>query len=417
MKIAIAGYGAEGKANYSYWNSPENELTIVDERESVDDLPEGAANILGEGAFSRLADFDMVVRTASLRPDKISTNGKVWSATNEFFTKCPASIIGVTGTKGKGTTCSLITSILRAAGKTVHLVGNIGVPALSELVKIQPGDIVVYEMSSFQLWDAQKSPHVAVLLMIEPDHMDIHASLDEYIAAKANITKFQSESDVLVYNQKNSFSAKIAESSKAQKIPFGSDDGEFYVGDEEVAHRASLQLPGRHNIDNANAAILAAWQFTQDTTAFDNGLQAFTGLEHRLKFVREVDNVRYYDDSIATTPGSAIAALRSFEQKKVLILGGSDKGSDYTELLTVCRDSATKVIAIGAIGKDIAEIASSLGTVCVREEGSMTEIVAKAHEVAKPGEVVILSPAAASFDMFKNYKDRGEQFIRAVEQL
>lgn len=408
MKIAIAGYGIEGKANYQYWNAPDNDLTIVDERENIDDLPEGVGTILGEGTFSRLADFDMVIRTASLRPDKIQTNGKVWSSTNEFFAKCPAPIIGVTGTKGKGTTCSLIASILRAADKTVHLEGNIGVPALAELSKIQPDDIVVYELSSFQLWDVEKSPHVAVVLMIEPDHLDIHNTLEEYVGAKANIVRYQSAGDVVIYNSESILSRDIGENSAGEKYTFPYE----LEGIEKNAN-----LPGKHNIENVQAAILAARRFDVDDQAIASGLAAFEGLEHRLRYVAEKNGVTYYDDSIATTPGSAIAALRSFYQGKVIILGGSDKGSDYTELVNVCNETDTKVIAVGDMGASIAELCANIGVVCERVEGDMTVIVHQAHEIAQPGDVVILSPAAASFDMFSDYRDRGEQFIAAVESL
>ncbi|HWT40521.1 MAG TPA: Mur ligase family protein, partial [Dongiaceae bacterium] len=207
MKIAIAGYGLEGEANYLYWSKDvANELTIVDESTVPSHpLPDGVSTILGEGAFQKLDGFDMVIRTAGLAPYKIATNGKIWSATNEFFAKCPASIIGVTGSKGKGTTSSLIASMLEKAGKKVWLVGNIGLPALDVLEKIQPDDIVVYELSSFQLWDLEKSPHIAVVLFIEQEHLDVHRSMEEYVEAKGQIAYHQTPQDTLIYNAENSY--------------------------------------------------------------------------------------------------------------------------------------------------------------------------------------------------------------------
>src|SRR5690606_4917199 len=177
-----------------YWNTSGHELTIVDEGQPARTLPKDAATLIGDGVLAKLNDFDLVVRTAGLSPHKIVTDGTIWSETNEFFATCPAPTIGVTGTKGKGTTSSLVMSILRAAGKTVHLVGNIGTPALSVLAQIQPEDIVVYELSSFQLWDLEKSPHVAVVLMIEPDHLDVHSDMDDYVGAKMNSIRHQTSS-------------------------------------------------------------------------------------------------------------------------------------------------------------------------------------------------------------------------------
>lgn len=410
MKIAIAGYGVEGKQNLEYWQAfGTDEITVVDERETLDNVPAGVATILGEGAFEKLADFDIVVRTAGLAPRKIKTNGTIWSATNEFFAKCPAPIIGVTGTKGKGTTASIITSILRAAGKTVHLVGNIGVPALGELAKIQPDDIVVYELSSFQLWDAQKSPHVAVVLMIEPDHLNVHLSFSDYIAAKANIARHQGAQDILVFNRQNKFSTQIAELSPAHKIAYPFDIS---------AVVDSLKIPGHHNIENAAAAIAAVREYVTDDAVIQQGLAAFDGLPHRLKFVAEVDGVKFYDDSIATTNGSAIAALRSFDGPKVIILGGSDKGSDYDEVIAECRVQDARVIAIGETGERIADLCENEGVLYERiVGGTMVDIVNAANKMAQDGDVVILSPAAASFDMFKGYADRGDQFSAAVQAI
>jgi UDP-N-acetylmuramoylalanine--D-glutamate ligase len=425
MKIAIAGYGLEGKSNYDYFKS-RGEVTIVDEREMVSDLPEGVPTLLGEGAFARLDGFDLVVRTAGLSPHKIQTGGKVWSATNEFFEKCPAPIIGVTGSKGKGTTSSLIASILTEAGKTVHLVGNIGLPALNELANISEEDIVVYELSSFQLWDAERSPQVAVVLHIEPDHLDVHENFDEYVSAKANIARYQGINDRVVYNASNESATAMADLSVGQRLPYQTSrtahvsDGQFYYGEQLLCSVDELQLPGVHNQDNACAAITAIWPWVQDGLIIGEGLRAFGGLEHRLKFVAEKQGVSYYDDSIATTPGSAIAAMRAFDGPKVIILGGSSKGADFEEVAAVAsRSNVKQAILIGDESDRIEQALAGAGVTSVNEgsEITMTAVVQLAASVADAGDTVILSPACASFGMFRDYKDRGDQFIAAVNDL
>ncbi len=432
MKIAIAGYGAEGKANYTYWNTLENSLTIVDEREELVDIPKDAATILGEGAFSKLADFDLVVRTASLRPDKIVTNGKVWSSTNEFFAKCPAPIIGVTGTKGKGTTCSLISSILRAAGKTVHLVGNIGVPALGELEKIEPTDIVVFELSSFQLWDIQKSPQTAVILKIEQDHMDVHHGIDEYITAKAQIARFMSADQTVYYHPTFAYSRQAATMyGKAMAKRYGVkdedstyvEDGWFMKGDEQICETSVMQIPGEHNIENACAAISVAYEYMQDHSAVKDGLAGFAGLPHRLKFIREVGGVQYFDDSYSSAPSAAIAAIRAHKEPQVLLLGGYDKGASFEELAAEIMKSTVKHVVI--YGQTKQAIRDALVGAGLTDETSFTmldttnfeEIVQYASDKASAGDVVVLSPACASFDMFKNFTQRGEQFIAILNSL
>lgn len=409
MTVVIAGYGVEGKASFEYWRSRGEDVVIADERDDIGPVPADTRTILGADAFSRLAEFDLIVRSPSVAPDKLPYGDKVWSATNEFFAHCPAPIVGVTGTKGKGTVSSMIASILGEAGRTVHLVGNIGTPALDILPSISPDDVVVYELSSFQLWDIKKSPYVAVVLMIEADHLDVHADIDEYIEAKQGIARRQQPYDTIIYKSDNQWSAQIAEISLAEnRIEYPYDLGEL---------AESVKLPGLHNLDNATAAVAAARQFTDDNKAIARGLESFTGLPHRLKLVREVAGVSYYDDSIATTPGSAMAAILAFEQPKVIILGGSDKGADYTEIINLCADTGTQVIAIGQTGEAIHELATNLGVDSIRIEGGMSEVVDVASQTAEAGGVVILSPASASFDQYRSYADRGEQFVTAVNQL
>lgn len=427
MNIAIAGYGIEGRSSYDYYVKHGHAVTILDEREHLDGLPQDASVIRGKDAFANLDPFDMVIRTPSLSPAKLQNAKKVWSATNEFFQECPAPVIGVTGTKGKGTTSSLIASILKKGGKTVHLVGNIGLPALDSIGSVAADDLVVYELSSFQLWDIEYSPHIAVVLMIEPDHLDIHAGFEDYVAAKRNIVRRQTADDLVVFNADNSYAAIIASRSEAQKIAIPTVetahvlDDFFWYGDQKICPVSSLRLPGVHNQDNACAAIAAAWKYVSDPVNIAQGLEAFDGLPHRLKFVRNIGGVAYYDDSIATTTGSAIAAINSFPEPKILILGGASKGTvDFSELAAkAATGNVKKVFAIGSQAHIIEEAMKSKNVQVENLGGriSMADVVSRAHSFAQPGNVVVLSPACASYDMFKNYVDRGDQFTSAVNSL
>jgi len=427
MKVAIAGYGVEGEASYNYWSRLGHDVTIVDEAATTGrPVPVGAQFIQGTDAFADLYGFDLVVRTASLPPHRIVTDGQVWSSTNEFFAKCPAPIIGVTGTKGKGTTCSLIANILREAGHDVHLLGNIGTPALEVLPKIKPDDIVVFEMSSFQLWDLERSPHVAVVLMIEPDHLDIHADFDDYIKAKSHIRIHQMSEDVCFYHSTNRYSKQIALSGVlGDTARYGIEkDGAVYVKENNFCVQSeiicpidSLSIAGRYNLENACAAISAARVFTVDERAIERGIRGFSGLPHRLKLVAEINEVKYYDDSIATTPGSALAVLAAFDEPKVIILGGHDKGADYAEVVEKCKETDTTVVAIGTTGQTIARLCHARGVTVQHGGETMAQIVATAAKHAKKGGVVLLCPASASFGLFKNYADRGDQFVAAVKKM
>lgn len=442
MKIALVGYGAEGKSAYAYFSRhhPEAAFTIYDEAETISfDVPTGVTLKNGVHALEQAIEADIVVRCSpAIAPSKITTTGRVTSVTREFMDVCPAPIIGVTGSKGKGTTASFIHSILTATGKKSWLIGNIGVPALNVADDITPDDIVVYEMSSFQLWDVEKSPHVAVVLMIEPDHLDVHADMNEYVMAKSRIRQFQTVDDICFYHPTNQLSRQIAESgapsedderelwmSQAHRFGIPTDgavymkENTFFVRNDPICDLDALQLPGEHNINNACAAISAALMYTNDYHAVETGLRAFQGLPHRLKLIREFEEVQYYDDSIATTPGSAIAALKAFDQPKIIILGGSDKGADFTELARMVSTSGVReVITIGTMGPQIADMIRATGFDQITEvTGGMKAIVEAARSAARAGDVVVMSPACASFDMFKGYVDRGEQFIAEVEKL
>lgn len=425
MKIAIAGYGIEGESSYRYYSKdPNNQVYIVDECNDIQ-LPAGTKSIVGPDALEQLGGFDLVIRTPSLSPSKIKTNGIIWSATNEFFSKCPAKIIGVTGSKGKGTVSSLISEILKKDDKKVWLVGNIGAPSLDVLDKIKSDDIVVYELSSFQLWDIKKSPHIAVILFIEKEHQDVHSSMDEYVNAKANIVKFQSANDFTIYNVNNQYSKEIAKGSKAKLITYPNnvsahfDDKNLYYNEQIICSIDKIKLIGEHNKDNICAAINVVWPLLKSISSIGTVLSNFTGLPHRLQFIRELNGVRYYDDSIATTPSSAIAALNSFNNNTVIILGGSSKGSDFDELAKTLKQKSAKVLLIG---QEAEKIAKSCNTIKFSDYEivnfkDMQSLVHRAKQLSKPGGVVLLSPASASFGLFKNYIDRGEQFKNAVMAL
>jgi len=443
MKIAILGYGVEGQAAYAYWQNG-NDITICDRNESLE-VPDGVATQLGEHYLDGLSQFDLIVRSPNLHPrDIVAANDeaileKVTSNTNEFMKVCPTkNIIGVTGTKGKGTTSTLITKMLEADGRRVLLGGNIGIAPLAMLDQdIQPDDWVVLELSSFQLIDLKASPHIAVCLVVESEHLDWHEDFEEYVAAKQQLFINQSEDDIAIYYAKNETSASIADASFGQQLPYYEAPGALVaddaikIGDQVICQTSELRLLGAHNWQNVCAAVTAVWQVTQNVDAMRSVLTTFTGLEHRLEFVRELADVKYYDDSFGTTPETAIVAIEAFAQPKVVILGGWTKGADFTKLAkTAISHNVRQVVLIGnttsrSHPSDSAKIESAL-----RDQGftaitslvkpgvsSMDDIVAAARAAAQPGDVVLLSTACASFDTFHNYKERGELFSQAVRAL
>lgn len=390
---------------------------------------------------SGLNDFQIIVRSPGfyrLHPvllDAQKHRVKITSPTKLFFEFCPAKIIGVTGTKGKGTTASLIAAILRASGKNVFLAGNIGKPMLKLLPILKPKDWVCLELSSFQLQDLTVSPHLAVVLNITSEHLDVHRHTREYRLAKANLVRWQTKHDFAVINDDYPYSRSLAHSTPAQKYWFsryhrvtGS-----YVKERRLYLKTmgqpllvgsvdKLLLRGEHNWENVTAAIAASRLAGASIVGIKEAVYAFKGLEHRLELVREVNSVKFYNDSFSTTPETAIAALQSFNEPIVIILGGSDKGSDYSQLARALFDChrLAGVILIGQMaGKIKAAIVSQGRLQAPLIEGltTMKDIVSASVKLAPPAGVVVLSPACASFDLFKNYKDRGEQFKYAVYHL
>jgi UDP-N-acetylmuramoylalanine--D-glutamate ligase len=450
--ITILGFGLEGAAAAEFLIDRGAKITIFEQKGQTN-LDEGYTNTVerllekgvqfhfGATESSEAVPMDFLVRSPGVplsHPLVKTAQNKgvpITSGTALFFEECPAPIIGVTGTKGKGTTSSLIYTMLREAGRKARLVGNIGEPALKILSEVTADEVIVYELSSFQLLEVSKSPHLAIVLMVTQDHLDFHGSVSEYAKAKANIVRYQTEGDMVVANIDYDGSRRIAESSSAKKFWVSRrrsvaegcfiEDGMIVVARdgtrEVIASTQSVALPGAHNLENVCAAVMAGLLFELPVEVIRTALQEFRGLPHRLQLVGEKNAVRYYDDSISTTPESTIAAIESFDAPKILILGGSSKGADFAELAKNIVNS-NSILAIIGIGEEWPRIREELRKQEVKIrfiEGcsTMKEIVATAREIARPGDVILLSPGCASFGMFESYKDRGEQFVKAVSNL
>ncbi len=440
-KIAVLGLGIEGEDVVKFLIKHEaKDITIFDQKNGkelgiayqklknlISNFKLGP-NYLKDG----LTDFDIIFRSPALKPsmpelvEAKKAGIEISSATKLFFDLCPGKIIGVTGTKGKGTTSTLIYKILKKAGKKVFLAGNIGVPMLSLLPKLDKKSWVVLELSSFQLQDLKKSPHIAVVLFITSEHLDYHKDTEEYIEAKANIVRYQKEKDFAVLNADNQVSSSFAALTPAEIYCFSRfkkvngayvKDGKIYLFGQLIGETKKLKLIGSHNWDNICAATVVAWIIGVGSKAIKSGVFGFSGLEHRLELVRKIKGVIFYNDSFSTTPETTTAAIRSFNQPIILIAGGSEKGADFSHLGKEIANSSVRVLVL--IGKEAKRIRKAVLDAGFKEKiifqpKNMKEIVKSAFSQAKAGDVVLLSPACASLDMFKNYKDRGDQFKKYV---
>jgi len=448
-KIAVLGTGIEGLSSAKFLKEAGALVTLLDQK-NQDQLTADtimAARSLnldvywGANYLTFLNQFEIIVRTPSIRPDLPTLSlakghgALVTSNTQIFFDLCPCPIIGVTGTKGKGTTSTLIYEILKKEGKSVFLGGNIGNPPLDFLAQLKPSDLVVLELSSFQLFDLTKSPQVAVVLMVTSEHLDWHKDATEYKEAKFNIVRNQRPEDFAIVNIDYQVSREFLQVGQGQKISVSSHStlesgvylkNEFvyrnFGKEEKVVEIEKVGLIGPHNLENVVAAVGAASALSVSVDSISQAIQEFKGLEHRLELVREEAGVKFYNDSFSTTPETAIAAIKSFQDREILILGGSDKGSDYTELgrTIVSAQNVKALVLIGQMGSKIklaVEAAGSFSGKILEGAKNMEEIVTQAKSVAQSGDVVLLSPACASFDMFPNYKERGRQFKEVVNSI
>ena len=482
-KIAILGLGIEGIALAEFLCEKVKEITILDQtsEEKILNRLTGkelvkAKRILscnknkkqfGLKCFDDLSKFDIIFRSPGisyLNPkiqEALKNNIEVTSQIKLFFGLCPAKIIGVTGTKGKGTTASLISEILKENSKLetrnskqiqnsndeiskqnsdfsreVYLAGNIGYPAITLIDKVKEDDIVILELSSFQLMDLEVSPHISVFTNLYEDHLDYHSDIEEYKKAKFNILKYQSEKDFAVLNFDATFSneyinqlkSKVLYFSKTQEkdvvVRKNNENYEVILDPKnrniKICDEKNIKLFGLHNLENIAAASIVTDILNVEYKKIQEVVKNFKGLPHRLEFIGEIDGVKFINDSFATNPEPTQAAIDSFSENKILILGGSSKRADFSQLANKISNTAVEsVILIGDETKKINEalIKEKYSGKIIEGADNMQEIVKQAKELSHEGDIILLSPGCASFGLFKNYKDRGEQFKNNVFKL
>ena len=388
---------------------------------------------VGEGYLDGL-EADIVFRTPGMHPahpalEQLRQQGAhVTSEMADFFRLCPCPIIAVTGSDGKTTTTTLISEMLKAAGNRVWLGGNIGTPLLPLVREMKEDDYAVVELSSFQLQDMESSPTRAVITNLAPNHLDVHKDMDEYVNAKKNIFLYQKETDLLILNADNEITAAMVGngetrffSRQGKDVRVRFENGVIYRGNEAVLEVKDIVIPGVHNIENYMTAIAAVEGLVSDDV-IRHVAKTFGGVEHRIELVRIKDGVRYYNDSIASSPSRTIAGLRSFEEKVLLIAGGYDKKIPYDVLGPEICKHVKKLYLGGATGPKIRAAVESCpeykpGCPEIKECGDFDGAVLTAAREAEAGDIVLMSPASASFDQFKNFEVRGNYYKKLIKEL
>lgn len=449
-KVAVLGIGISHTPLISYLYNLGADITAFDKSdetklkttlEAFKDMD--IKYSLGEGYLDNLRGFDLLFRTPGMRydiPQILAAKEEGTEITSEmevFFELCPAQIFAVTGSDGKTTTTTLIYNMLKEQGYNCWLGGNIGIPLLSKIDEIKDTDKVVLELSSFQLHTMTKSPHIAVVTNVSPNHLDIHKSMDEYVFAKKNIFTHQSARDKLVLNFDNDITRGFANEAQGKVVYFSRksnleqgamlrDDMLIYKDGEsvtEIVEANDIIIPGVHNIENFLAATAAVVDYV-DSDIIKRVATTFTGVEHRIELVRELNGVKFYNDSIASSPTRTIAGLNSFKDKVILIAGGYDKKIPYDDLGPVIAEKVKCLVLIGQTApkiekalKDETERTGKGSDIPLYKCSSLEEAVQTAYSIASSGDIITLSPASASFDMFKSFEERGNKFKEIVNSI
>lgn len=441
--ITVIGIGISNLPLIKYLVSLGANVTACDRR-SAEDLGENYTELeklgvkfnLGDGYLNNLSG-DMIFKTPGMRYDvpellKAKENGSIVTSEMEvFFEVCPSHIIAVTGSDGKTTTTTLIHKMMTDAGYKTWLGGNIGNPLLTDTEKMKENDWVILELSSFQLHTMRKSPEIAVITNISPNHLDMHKDYKEYIDAKKNIMLYQNEGDTLIVNAYNQVTADIGKSANGAVKYFSRNgmadvylDGNIIKrGIVEILNIKDIKIPGMHNVENYMAAIAAVSGLVSKEVIV-NVAKTFGGVEHRIELVRTLDGVKYYNSSIDSSPNRTINTLRVFPNKVIMIAGGKDKGIPYDEIGPALAEHVKVLILIGATSDKIQEALDAeinkTGNgkdIEVIRATSYEDAVNTARSKAHDGDVVLLSPASTSFDMFRNFEERGNLFKKIVNEL
>ena len=436
-KIVVLGLGVSNRPLVRLLREFDCDVTGCDKtpRENLDaevlELERmGCKLSVGEHYLEGLS-ADILFRTPGMHPGNPAIvalqeqGAEVTSEMEVFFEVCPCRKIAVTGSDGKTTTTTLVAEMLKAAGHKVWLGGNIGTPLLPLVRQMKETDFAVVELSSFQLMDMRRSPHVALITNLAPNHLDIHKDMEEYVESKKNIYRFQQAADLLVVNGDNDITAPLqgpgathAFSRAGKNVRVRLEGGIIYRDGTPVLEKADILLPGEHNVENYMAAIAVVEGLVEDET-IRQVAKTFGGVEHRIELVRVKDGVRYYNDSIASSPSRTMAGLRSFPEKVILIAGGYDKHIPYDVLGPEICTHVKKLFLCGATAPQIRAAVEN----CTGEKPEMTDCgrfetaVRAAAAAAEPGDVVLMSPASASFDEFKNFAVRGNFFKKLIMEL